>query len=120
MIGEFRRVDVLRCGACDVEIILPHGREARLRENGERFYCPNGHPRVFRPTESEKRAERAEAERDSERRRAERAERAASVLRDRIEGECRECGGQFSGARGLAVHRARAHRVAKSGLRVVA
>jgi hypothetical protein len=39
------------CGACGIQFSLPEVRRADLKKSGDTFYCPNGHPRVYKPTE---------------------------------------------------------------------
>lgn len=107
---EYRFVDVLRCCTCDVEILLPTGREDVLRNNPRLFfYCPNGHEQHFSPAPWRKRLEKEKEARKSAEREAARAKSEARQLRRRIAGECKLCGRVFEGARGLAIHMGRIH-----------
>ena len=44
----------MHCGECGVAFCMPTSLYQHRRNDGETFYCPNGHPRVFRPTEDQK------------------------------------------------------------------
>lgn len=46
------------CGECDVSFAMPHHLQQECLEKGRTFYCPNGHPRVYRTTENDKLKER--------------------------------------------------------------
>jgi len=37
----------LCCGKCGIDFSVPDAFYRDRRDNGETFYCPNGHPRVF-------------------------------------------------------------------------
>ena len=55
---------VKRCPVCSIIYALPEGRLNRCEENGENWYCPNGHSLVFITTkvqEKEKEIERLKA-----------------------------------------------------------
>ncbi len=51
---------VTDCASCGVVFALPETLEKRRRNDGESFYCPNGHSMVFRKTELDKANERAD------------------------------------------------------------
>lgn len=56
---------VISCCRCGIQFAIDTGFEARRREDGEDFYCPNGHSLVFKDSEADllkKRALAAEAE----------------------------------------------------------
>ncbi len=38
-------------GCCGVTVLLPEVFIPERRKTGETFYCPNGHPRVYKETE---------------------------------------------------------------------
>lgn len=42
------------CGKCGIEWAAPERWWKDKRENGDTFYCPNGHPRVFSESVSDK------------------------------------------------------------------
>ena len=43
-----------QCGECGISFGMPASFLATLREDGKSFYCPNGHCRVFRPSEAQR------------------------------------------------------------------
>jgi uncharacterized Zn-finger protein len=47
-------LEVHLCGKCGVEFAMPQSMRDARRKDGETFYCPNGHPRVFRETTEQK------------------------------------------------------------------
>lgn len=87
-------LESLTCGECGIEWAMPRWFVAVRRENGATFYCPNGHPRVFRETEVEKlrkerdklarRVEWAESRREAWRRESEHQERRAASYRGHL------------------------------------
>lgn len=52
--GLFDNFTNMRCGECGVIWGMDSEQVRYLRETGATWYCPNGHPRVFRPSENEK------------------------------------------------------------------
>lgn len=64
----------ITCWSCSIPYYLPDGKYNRCLENGDNFYCPNGHSAVFSDTKAsklakelaqeKKRREWAEADRD--------------------------------------------------------
>jgi hypothetical protein len=67
---EFVTLETLVCGECGVTFAMPKKlRDERVKDR-QAFYCPNGHPRVFR----EDRVARLERELDQERTARQRAE----------------------------------------------
>lgn len=44
----------MECGKCGIEFSVPTHFYDDKRANGNRFYCPNGHPRVFRESDADK------------------------------------------------------------------
>lgn len=55
----------ITCGECGTAFCVDDRLNKELRETGRTFYCPNGHPRVYRPSETDKlreRVKRLEAE----------------------------------------------------------
>ncbi|WP_326565107.1 hypothetical protein VSH64_25015 [Amycolatopsis rhabdoformis] len=84
-------LEVHQCGKCGVSFAMPTTFTAEKRENGEAFYCPNGHARVFRESEAtrlrrqldqaKKRQEWAEGREMHQRDQREAAERSNAALR---------------------------------------
>jgi hypothetical protein len=52
----------IACGKCGIDYGVAEARYEELRETGETFYCPNGHPRVFREGPKDKRIRELEAQ----------------------------------------------------------
>ena len=114
----------MRCGKCDVEFCITDTMHAHRQSDGGTFYCPNGHPRAFVETDSDRlRRERDRlaqrlAERDDRiaqlRQQAEAAERRAAAARGQVtkiknrvgHGVCPCCNRTFSD---LARHMAGKH-----------
>lgn len=65
------------CCACGMLFAMPTRFERAMRDSGQSFYCPAGHPQFYGSSTLEKRLERAEAETRRERERADRAKREA-------------------------------------------
>lgn len=42
---------IIGCGECYIDFAMPESKYRRAREEGEDWYCPNGHCRVFRENE---------------------------------------------------------------------
>jgi hypothetical protein len=59
------------CCTCGVLFAMPTVLLQQRRQDGQHFYCPNGHPQVFRLSD----ADRLRAELDAERKRHENTER---------------------------------------------
>ena len=38
----------MSCGKCGIPFAVPQNVQENWRESGHQFYCPNGHPRVYR------------------------------------------------------------------------
>lgn len=55
------KIEILDCCACGYPIALTEDHERRLREKGTQFYCPAGHPQVFKRTEVMRLREQLEA-----------------------------------------------------------
>lgn len=51
----------ISCGKCGIDFTVPDHWEQSRRNDHETFYCPNGHPRVFK---GESEAEKLRRERD--------------------------------------------------------
>lgn len=47
-------LETISCGQCGTWFAMPARMLEERRETGDNFYCPNGHPRVFRTTEADK------------------------------------------------------------------
>lgn len=43
----------LICGRCDVTFAMPDYLQRECKDKGRTFYCPNGHPRVYRTSEND-------------------------------------------------------------------
>ena len=72
------------CGRCGVVFAMPDRFLRDRREDGQTFYCPNGHPRVFRESESDRlrrQLANAEARETHERDQRQAAERSNVALR---------------------------------------
>jgi hypothetical protein len=87
----------LTCGECGVEFCMPEVLLRARKRDGETFYCPNGHPRVFRPTADQERI--AELEKQLARRRRIHDDLAARygealAQREELIGSLRECPGR--------------------------
>jgi len=90
---EFSLV-VIECGECGVNFGVPERFDEQRRESGGNFYCPNGHPRVYRVTETDrlkqelaraaKNLEIAETQARRERDRCMVVERSRSALRGQV------------------------------------
>lgn len=46
--------ELMSCGECGIAFYVPHGFYVDRREDGKGWYCPNGHPRVFKEREADK------------------------------------------------------------------
>lgn len=97
------------CGQCGIEFDVPQHFYRECRERGEKktWYCPNGHPRVYGESDSDRlqrrldRAIQEQARLDQELReaeeRAEKAERREARLKKRIHaGVCPCCSRTFT------------------------
>lgn len=57
-------LEVRVCGECGVLFAMPEVMVAARRRDGEDFYCPNGHCRVFRETDADRLQRELAASRD--------------------------------------------------------
>lgn len=58
--------EILDCSACGVPFGAPRAYLDRRRNDGQSFYCPNGHGQSWRETEADRQRKRAEeAERNA-------------------------------------------------------
>lgn len=107
----------ITCGKCGIPWSVPENWRQARRKDGVTFYCPNGHPRVYRKTvedELREKVERLQSERDRaeagrqhqmrEKRLAQRQAAAQKGLRTRmrnqiLRGLCPQCGHVFKGVR---------------------
>ena len=74
----------LSCSQCGIWFALDQEKYRRCKENGEDFYCSNGHVLIFTTNEVsklKKRLEWAEKNRDNANNRAGRAERSNTALK---------------------------------------
>jgi hypothetical protein len=74
----------VRCGACDITFAAPDYFIAARRQDGAKFYCPNGHTLLFEEGENErlrKRLETCQTQLTHERDQREAAERSNAALR---------------------------------------
>lgn len=51
----------MTCGECGIQFAVPEDWRAEKQRTGNGWYCPNGHPRVYRESDEEK-AKKALAE----------------------------------------------------------
>lgn len=51
--------NAIECASCGACFWVPTTREARLRETGGAFYCPNGHQQHFSPSQVKRLEEEA-------------------------------------------------------------
>lgn len=68
---------VLTCGECHVEFAMTNEMYRRRVEDKKRFYCPNGHCRVFNGESASDKAQRLAGQLDMERTRRQAAEKTA-------------------------------------------
>lgn len=54
----------ITCGHCGIMFGLPFKFYTERQENGGTFYCPNGHPRVFKETTEDKLRKELEKKQD--------------------------------------------------------
>jgi hypothetical protein len=45
---------IINCGKCQIRFAIPESMYDHLRQTGETWWCPNGHPRGFRESENAK------------------------------------------------------------------
>ena len=79
---------VTDCANCGVVFAITHNLESRRREDGQNFYCPNGHPMIFGKgaiARAEERAAAAEAREKAARAREDRAWVATRAARDQAD-----------------------------------
>jgi len=69
-------LEPIECGRCGVWFAIPERMIAERRKDGETFYCPNGHGRVYRDSEFDQLRDRAV----QARRRAEQLQREKDQL----------------------------------------
>lgn len=68
---------VLTCGECHVQFGMTTDMYQRRVGDKKTFYCPNGHPQVFRGESDSDKAQRLAGQLDMERTRRQQAEKAA-------------------------------------------
>lgn len=53
-LSDYITLRTVTCGACGILFAIPLAFDEEKRAEGQngRFYCPNGHPRVYRETEA--------------------------------------------------------------------
>lgn len=76
-IQENVELTTIVCGKCGVTFAMPERMREERQRNGGDFYCPNGHPRVYRETDVEK----ARKERDAALRKL--SEKSCELSRER-------------------------------------
>jgi hypothetical protein len=75
---------VIECARCNIDFGIGDDFMRRRREDHEDFYCPNGHPNVYRgPTEVEKERDRLKRQLEFSRARASAAEDQAETAERR-------------------------------------
>jgi hypothetical protein len=75
-------LEILTCGKCGITFGMPEMRVKECRKHSETFYCPNGHPRVYRTSTEDRLREdlkRAEDRRAETRARLDQARASASA-----------------------------------------
>ncbi len=77
------------CGKCGITWAQPQDFTGARRVDGETFYCPNGHPRVFRETDVEKLRKEMQAQIDRKERERKWAAEARDRYREQAESEKR-------------------------------
>jgi hypothetical protein len=103
-------LETLSCGKCGIEWAMPARFIKARREDGQTFYCPNGDPRCYRDSETDKlrrkvdaleRGKRFAEERATrEKRRAAAARGQVTKLRNRVgNGVCPCCNRSFTNLR---------------------
>lgn len=53
----------MSCGECGIEFFVPNWFYSERKATGKGWYCPNGHPRIFRETDAQKLRRELEGER---------------------------------------------------------
>lgn len=79
--------EALECGECGTHFAMTEAMYRKRKEDGKEFYCPLGHPRVFRETEVMKLRRQLEAkEKDLEwvRAQRDRSDKTAIALRGQV------------------------------------
>lgn len=84
------------CGECGITWAQPERFTKQKQTDGSTFYCPNGHPRVFRETDVEKLRKEMQAQID----RKERERAWAAEARDRYRQEAEDTKRRLSAAKG--------------------
>lgn len=77
-------LEILECGACGIPFALPRNFHKKVKDTGEKFWCPNGDGISYSETENEKLKDRLADER-TRRDRAEIRYRAARDQADAAE-----------------------------------
>jgi hypothetical protein len=82
---------LFNCSGCGIAYSVPASFEAKRREDGKTFYCPNGHTQVFvesevqrlekRLSQAQREAEYAKQDAAAQRRRAEAEERRTTTYK---------------------------------------
>lgn len=53
-INKTVQYEYMHCGECDMDFAVPDEFYKKRKEDGERWYCPRGHCRVFRDSDLER------------------------------------------------------------------
>jgi hypothetical protein len=56
---------IMACGECHIPFAMPQAKYDKCLRDGDVFYCPNGHSRVFRDTEVKRLRKELERARES-------------------------------------------------------
>lgn len=85
------------CGECGIQFAMPEAFQRQRREKGGDFYCPNGHCRVYRETDTQrltkerddavKAKERATKEKEWARQEMKTARHAEAVVRGKFKAQ---------------------------------
>ena len=76
------QLETQTCGECGIEFAAPSWFWKERRENKKGWYCPNGHSRVYRETDSEKVRREMQAQVDAQKRRVEFLKREVEMERE--------------------------------------
>jgi DNA repair exonuclease SbcCD ATPase subunit len=71
MMGLVKAVEIemtdMTCGQCGIVFSVPEWWRAEKQKGGDGWYCPNGHPRVYRESDAAKAQRELQAEKDRHR-----------------------------------------------------
>jgi hypothetical protein len=85
----------MECGECGIVFAIPSSKYRRCNDQGEDWYCPNGHCRIFCESENQKLQKQLTAERDRVIR-EKCAREQAETLANELEADKRKLHGKLS------------------------